>query len=293
MNVKKICSLILVLVLTTVLMTACGECKHDYQERDGRVICVECKEVCNHTYKTDANGTYCTNCLFSCKHSYSENNGEMVCAQCGVKCGHKYSEGTCETCGKECVHEFGTDGKCAVCKLDCSHKYEEKAGEMVCAQCGLKCNHKYILKDGKGVCEYCAQDCLHEYEEANGKRTCKKCGHEKILLTMDNVNDYFSVTVKIFDVTVQKDWVGTKDIGTANAEVKVSNKKGVKYENVVLTVRLETSTDAWMNQSREIEISYDGTGEETFSFSSKIENYVYAHPSYKVVIIGVTGEIAD
>ena len=241
MNMKKIFYLSVMLVLVAVFMTACGECKHDYQERDGRVICIECKEICTHTYQVNGNDAYCTKCLFSCKHNYRESNGEMTCNNCG-----------------------------------------------------LLCNHKYVSNNGESICESCNKKCEHKFEEKNSKRICKHCGYEKVLLTMNNINDYFSVSVKIVDVTVQKDWLLSSDLGKGKAEIKVSNKKGVKYENVVLTIFLETTTDPWLDYSAELEISYDGVGEKTISITTRMADFISSNPpSYKAKIGGVTGEIAD
>ena len=300
MNAKKMICLILVVMLAAAFLTACGECKHNYQERDGRVVCLECKEVCAHTYQIEGNNAYCSNCLFSCKHAYTETNGEVVCSQCSIKCSHKYVEkdgdAACEQCGKKCDHEYevsGTEAKCKICNLACAHQYEDKNGEMVCSKCALKCSHKYIQKDGDYVCEHCGKACVHEFEESNSKRTCKHCGYEKVMLTLDNVNDYFSVNVKITELKVQKDWFGTTDRGTGSADVTVTNKTNAKFNNVVLTIVLETSSDSWFNVSREVEITYDGTGMKTYALTSRSENYVSTNPTFKAKITNVTGEIAE
>ena len=299
MNTKRTLGLITVLALIISLFTACGGCKHNYQERDGRVVCLDCKEVCDHTYQIDGANAYCSNCLFSCKHSFADANGEMVCSACGLKCSHKFvqkdGEAACEYCQKKCAHDYevnGAETKCKICQLPCTHKFAEKDGDMVCGTCGVSCAHEYAQLDGAFKCKHCGLACAHEFEEANGKKVCKKCGAEKLVLTAENVNDYFTVSVKISDVTVTDNYILGNDMGRANADITISSKKGVKYDNVVLTVLLETSSGGWISQSREVEVDFDGNGTKSFNFSSRTEKFVSKNPSFKAKITGVTGEIA-
>lgn len=303
MKTKRILSLIMILALLVLSLTGCGKCKHNYQERDGRVICLECKEVCSHTYQVDGNSAYCTNCLFSCKHSsYSESNGEMVCDQCGLKCNHNYEEKDelviCSDCKKVCSHTYQVDGDvayCTNCLLPCKHNsYTESNGEMVCDQCGLKCNHKFASKDGEMVCEHCQTVCIHDFSGENGgNKICTKCGYEKVMLTIDNINDYFTVNIKVYDVVIKDNFILGNDIGNAKIDIIVSSKKNIKYDNVVLTVVLKSRYEEWLGAEREVEVSYDGTALKTTSTSSRTVRFVPDNPSFDVMIVNVTGEIAD
>ncbi len=351
---KRIALTLALLMFGMCLLNGCGTHKHDYQERDGRVVCLDCKEVCTHNYEISGSNAYCSNCLYSCKHSFTENNGDMICDLCKIVCTHDYDKNSiCKYCEKECIHEYEStatggiecknchaacehiyelsDGNmiCKICGTACTHDYDENSlckycktkciheyestqagtickichascehvfgnsdGKTVCKICGVTCNHKFGYFNGAYKCKFCGTACNHEFNSNSGKSVCKKCGKERFLLTASNANEYFTVNVKVYDVVVKKDYLlGTKDMGEGRADITVSSKKDVKYKNVVVTVLLETTSTGWLNQSREVEISFDGHGQKSTNFTSKILDYVSDSPVYRASIKSVSGEI--
>ena len=353
--VKRITFIFALLMLASILLNGCGLHKHDYQERDGRVVCLDCKEVCTHNYEISGLDAYCSECLYSCKHSFRNTNGDMICDLCTMVCTHKYGadsvcelcdtkcihkyqltetgyiecinchaacehdfenkEGSmiCSICGTECIHDYGADSICKYCNIKCVHEFvstanggfeckhchascdhvfENRDGKTICKICGTACNHQFGYFSGSYKCKFCSTACKHEYSSNSGKGVCKKCGKERFLLTLSNVNEYLTVNVKVYDVVVKKDYIlGTKDAGEGRADITVSSKKDVKYKNVVVTVLLETSSTGWLNQSREIELSFDGRGMKSTEFLSRIQDYVSDTPSFRASIKDVSGEI--
>ena len=115
-------SMMLVLICA-VLMTACGKCKHKFQ--DG--TCIDCGEI-DPDYKVSG-----------CTHSYV--NG--TCEKCGAACIHSYTNGICVGCGMSCTHDFD-DGVCDECGLACSHTFAEG----VCTVCGEE-DPDYLPQNGR------------------------------------------------------------------------------------------------------------------------------------------------
>ena len=113
----------------------------------------------------------------------------------------------------------------------------------------------------------------------------------KISLTLDNVNNYFIFNTKVEDVTISSEPLGNER-GKGKVTVSVSCKKRAEFENVVLTIRLTTTSSGWGSmENREIQISYDGSAEQTFSIYSSITSYVSSSPSYKVEVTAVSGYV--
>ena len=217
----------------------------------------------------------------------------MICDDCGIVCTHEYNENSvCKHCESECVHEYESTpngSKCKICNADCEHIFENSD---LCKICGNTCTHEFGYYNDGYQCKYCSEPCEHEYENISGKSLCSKCGNQKIILNMSNINDYFSINAKVYDVNVKKDYyLGTRDSGECKVDVTVRSKKDVKYKDVVVTVLLETTATGWANRSIEIEVSYDGYGEGTTKILSYILDYVYSSPSYRASISDVSGEI--
>ena len=113
---------------------------------------------------------------------------------------------------------------------------------------------------------------------------------ETIKLTTSNIKDYLIFTTKVEDVEV-KSTLGNKK-GDGTTVVKVSSKKHAYFEDVKITFKLETSSSGWGTlENREIEISYDGSAEQSYKIYSFIQDYVSSNPSYKLVVTSVTGSV--
>jgi len=137
---KVILFAVIIFMLTSmVLITACGKCAHDYKNG----ICVHCGEAdpdykapsCTHSY---VNGT-CEKCGVVCTHSYIN----ATCTKCGVTCAHDYNEGICENCGTICTHIYA-QGVCTECGIACVHTYNEG----VCTICQAE-DPNYLPERGR------------------------------------------------------------------------------------------------------------------------------------------------
>jgi hypothetical protein len=273
----------------------CGAvCVHDYGNDS---LCIYCKIKCVHEYESDASGNFeCKNCHASCEHVLEKSGGNMICKICGTACVHDYGiDSLCKYCKMKCIHKFESTQAGTICKFchaSCEHVFGNSGEKSICKICGTACNHKFGYFNGDYKCKSCGTPCKHEYSSNSGKGVCKKCGKERFLLTSSNASEYFTVNVKVYDVVVKKDYLlGTKDSGDGKADITITSKKDVTYKNVVVTVLLETTSTGWMNQSREVELSFDGHGQKSTTFTSKILDYVSDNPIYRASIIDVSGEI--
>ena len=163
----------LMLILTAVAFSSCGECEHNYE--NGK--CTECELVCEHSEY--ANGA-CKTCGTACAHTEYANG---ACKTCGTACAHtEYANGACKECGTVCTHEEYENGACKECGTVCTHEeYENSACKEcgtvctheayesgVCQECGFVCSHTYET----GICTVCGVVCSHTFEDG----TCTVCG---------------------------------------------------------------------------------------------------------------------
>lgn len=112
-------------------------------------------------------------------------------------------------------------------------------------------------------------------------------------LTLNDVDNYFMFTTEVEDIKVTDEPLGNER-GKGKLVVSVACKKKAEFENIILTLRLVTTSSGWGTlENREVQLSYDGNGEQVFNISSYIDSYVSERPTYKVEITDVSGYVIE
>lgn len=112
-------------------------------------------------------------------------------------------------------------------------------------------------------------------------------------LTMNDVENYFMFKTEVEDIKITDEPLGNER-GKGKLVISVGCKKKAEFENIVLTLRLVTNSSGWGTlENREIQLSYNGSGEHVFNIYSYIVSYVSDSPIYKVEITGVSGYVIE
>lgn len=132
-------------------------------------------------------------------------------------------------------------------------------------------------------------------QQNNQTTTTSSDEAKEIVLTVDNIYDYLTISLDITDV--EKKYLGAEN---SNADgkltIKTSPRKRGDFNDVTLQITLNTSSSGWVAdskwESREktLIIPFDGKFEEIFTIRSNvIEDFITTSPRFEITINSVSG----
>ena len=133
----------------------------------------------------------------------------------------------------------------------------------------------------------------HDVEASSGK--CKNCKAQiaspQIELTTSNILEYLDISSNCEKVVVNTDTLGNKS-GKATVKVTATRLQNVSFNNVTLTIHLETSSSGWLTMGYDIIVPFDGNFTKVYeNIPSRIQSYISSTPTFYLTVKSVTGYV--
>jgi len=221
-----------------------------------------------------------------CNHDYIERDGRVFCTICKEICQHHYEK-------------QGSDMYCSNCMYKCKHSFKTVDEQRICEYCNTACNHNYELKDGTYRCTSCGSICSHNYTTIDDKMICSECGYTKIILSLENIQEYLNISCRYEFVEKMVFSLSSEMCIKGKITFDITPKKDVHFTDLRVTVNFSTQGNGWSSSwdyfSKTVDLPYDGNGSFILDIRSPIVSkaaiLMNSPLLVKPIIIEVTGTV--
>ena len=123
---------------------------------------------------------------------------------------------------------------------------------------------------------------------------------QEVELTVENIDEYLLYSIEV--VTFEEDYISGLDLATGFADVKIKtmSKQNVEFKNVSVKFKIVASNEKWSelfvinaDDTRTIEIPYNGVREDAFRIkSASVPDYI-SRPNLSLQVESVSGTVVE